>query len=116
MRRLCPGQSSVTQVIIRDGTVYFLVTVVLSASDLILLVMSMKSRDTNSLSQLIGPFFNVFSNLLISRLILNLHTFNTTGNMNSMNQGGTITQFSSLHFVSNRIENEDEVMEMEGSI
>ncbi|KAJ4475064.1 hypothetical protein J3R30DRAFT_3406221 [Lentinula aciculospora] len=91
-------QSSVTQIIIRDGTLYFIATLVLAAIDAVLLLTSLKSPgDTNSLSEVVGPFFNVFSNLLISRLMLNLHTFNTSGNI-MMNRGVASIQSSSLHF------------------
>ncbi|KAJ3763832.1 hypothetical protein EV360DRAFT_66001 [Lentinula raphanica] len=104
--------SSVTQLIIRDGTLYFVflvlefgfrATLFLAATDLCLLVMSMRSGDTNYLFQLSGPFFNVFPNLLVNRFILNLNAFNTSGDIISSNQLPSSTHLSSVHFVSDRV-------------
>ncbi|KAJ3857575.1 hypothetical protein EV368DRAFT_60784 [Lentinula lateritia] len=94
--KLCPGQSSIAQIIIRDGTLYFLATLVLAAIDGILLI--------DPLSDVVGPFFNVFSNLLISRLMLNLQTF-TTSTITTSQGAASTGQSSSLHFAQRMLGN-----------
>ncbi|KAJ3815252.1 hypothetical protein F5876DRAFT_61659 [Lentinula aff. lateritia] len=94
--KLCPGQSSIAQIIVRDGTLYFLATLVLAAIDGILLI--------DPLSDVVGPFFNVFSNLLISRLMLNLQTF-TTSTITTSQGAASTGQSSSLHFAQRMLGN-----------
>ncbi|KAJ3933119.1 MAG: hypothetical protein NXY57DRAFT_47631 [Lentinula lateritia] len=106
MYRLCPGQSSIAQIIVRDGTLYFLATLVLAAIDGILLIISARSpgNTADPLSDVVGPFFNVFSNLLISRLVLNLHTF-TTSTITTSQGAASTDQSSSLHFAQQMLGN-----------
>ncbi|KAJ3866827.1 hypothetical protein EV359DRAFT_61987 [Lentinula novae-zelandiae] len=56
------------------------------------------------LSDVVGPFFNVFSNLLISRLMLNLHTF-TTSTITTSQGAASTDQSSSLHFAQQMLGN-----------
>ncbi|KAJ3881670.1 hypothetical protein F5051DRAFT_474294 [Lentinula edodes] len=100
MHRLCPGQSSIAQIIVRDGTLYFLATLVLAAIDSILLIL----LKADPLSDVVGPFFNVFSNLLISRLMLNLQTF-TTSTITTSQGAASTGQSSSLHFAQRMLGN-----------
>ncbi|KAJ4470254.1 hypothetical protein J3R30DRAFT_3686616 [Lentinula aciculospora] len=93
MRRM--GQSSVTQVIIRDGTLYFLVMLVVAA---IMTILTVVAADYNPIT----PFFNMLPNLLISRLMLNLRTLDSdNASASYQTQGRTV--FSSLNFASNRM-------------
>ncbi|KAJ3890712.1 hypothetical protein GG344DRAFT_66069 [Lentinula edodes] len=56
------------------------------------------------LSDVVGPFFNVFSNLLISRLMLNLHTF-TTSTITTSQGAASTDQSSSLLFAQQILRN-----------
>ncbi|KAJ3858383.1 hypothetical protein EV359DRAFT_69052 [Lentinula novae-zelandiae] len=91
MQRL--NQSSITQVIIRDGTLYFLLMLVVAIIDMIFQVNS--SRYYQSREILILP------NILISRLMLNLRTYSEPGNT-TISQGQQ-TRVSSLNFASNQM-------------
>ncbi|KAJ4474748.1 hypothetical protein C8J55DRAFT_490652 [Lentinula edodes] len=91
MQRL--NQSSITQLIIRDGTVYFLET--------IFNAVSLKSENLNNFLNFANPFFDILPNLLISRLMLNLRTYSEPGNT-TISQGQK-TNVSSLNFASNRM-------------
>ncbi|KAJ3858839.1 hypothetical protein EV359DRAFT_68680 [Lentinula novae-zelandiae] len=88
MQRL--NQSSITQIIIRDAIIATIFQVV-----------SLKSGNANNFEDFITPFFNILPNLLISRLMLNLHTFSKPRNttMSQVQQ----THVSSLDFASNRM-------------
>ncbi|KAJ3924772.1 MAG: hypothetical protein NXY57DRAFT_969087 [Lentinula lateritia] len=99
MQRL--NQSSITQIIIRDGTLYFLLMLVVAIVETIFQVVSLKSGNANNFEDFITPFFDILPNLLISRLMLNLHTFSKPRNttMSQVQQ----THVSSLDFASNRM-------------
>ncbi|KAJ3885564.1 hypothetical protein GG344DRAFT_70423 [Lentinula edodes] len=88
MQRL--NQSSITQIIIRDAIIATIFQVV-----------SLKSGNANNFEDFITPFFDILPNLLISRLMLNLHTFSKPRNttMSQVQQ----THVSSLNFASNRM-------------
>ncbi|KAJ3906470.1 hypothetical protein F5879DRAFT_920613 [Lentinula edodes] len=118
MHRL--GQPGITQVIIRDAFLYFLV---------ITIKVTLKSGNSNNFSGFVTPFFNILPNLLISRLMLNLRTYSESGNTTTSE--GQQTHVSSLNFASNQMlgnigapldggsfneeeEAEEDGMEMEG--
>ncbi|KAJ4491091.1 hypothetical protein C8R41DRAFT_867632 [Lentinula lateritia] len=86
-------ESSITQVIILDAT--------------ILAILSVVSLDRNIILPttlgLVIPFFDIFPNLLISRLMLNLRTYSAPENSITTTQGGARTQQSSLNFATNRM-------------
>ncbi|KAJ4489271.1 hypothetical protein C8J55DRAFT_486560 [Lentinula edodes] len=88
MQRL--NQSSITQIIIRDAIIATIFQVV-----------SLKSGNAYNFEDFITPFFDILPNLLISRLMLNLHTFSKPRNtmMSQVQQ----THVSSLDFASNRM-------------
>ncbi|KAJ3901736.1 hypothetical protein F5879DRAFT_967171 [Lentinula edodes] len=88
MQRL--NQSSITQIIICDAIV-----------ETIFQVVSLKSGNANNFEDFITTFFDILPNLLISRLMLNLHTFSKPRNtrMSQVQQ----THVSSLDFASNRM-------------
>ncbi|KAJ3891641.1 hypothetical protein GG344DRAFT_65247 [Lentinula edodes] len=90
MQRL--NQSSITQVIIRDGTLYFLgyYSCYLQCESL---KVSLKSGNPNN--------FEGLPNILISRLMLNLRTYSEPGNT-TISQGQQ-THVSSLNFASNQM-------------
>ncbi|EIM81700.1 uncharacterized protein STEHIDRAFT_161867 [Stereum hirsutum FP-91666 SS1] len=78
MRKL--GQVSITQLLQRDGIMYFLVTAVLSSIVTVMQILSFLlggdlSPSTSTFSSIITPYYHVFPNLLINRLVLNLRTF-----------------------------------------
>ncbi|KAJ3791353.1 hypothetical protein GGU11DRAFT_812749, partial [Lentinula aff. detonsa] len=77
------GQSSVAHVIVQDGILYFLVVLVSAVIEAILAVL---------ISTISTPFFDFLPNMLISRLMLNLRTFPTPGN------GDTLTTSQRAHF------------------
>ncbi|KAJ4466102.1 hypothetical protein C8J55DRAFT_527398 [Lentinula edodes] len=83
MHRICPGQSSIAQIIVRDAS---------------------PGNTADPLSDVVGPFFNVFSNLLISRLMLNLQTF-TTSTITTSQGAASTGQSSSLHFAQRMLGN-----------
>ncbi|KAJ3992159.1 hypothetical protein F5050DRAFT_1715503 [Lentinula boryana] len=61
-----------------------------------------QTETADLISSISAPFFDFLPNILISRLMLNLHTFPTPGT------GDTLTtsqraHFSSLHFASNQM-------------
>ncbi|KAJ3978429.1 hypothetical protein F5890DRAFT_195311 [Lentinula detonsa] len=102
MKRL--GQSSVAHVIVQDGILYFLVVLVSAVIEAILSGITVKNETETAvlISEISSPFFSFLPNMLISRLMLNLRTFPTSGT------GDTLTtsqraQFSSLHFASNQM-------------
>ncbi|KAJ3901735.1 hypothetical protein F5879DRAFT_1003694 [Lentinula edodes] len=99
MQRL--NQSSITQVIIRDGTLYFLLMLVVAILLAIFGVVSLKSGNFNTLEEFVAPFFDILPNLLISRLMLNLRTYSEPGNT-TISQGQQ-THVSSLNFASNQM-------------
>ncbi|KAH7870615.1 uncharacterized protein C8R40DRAFT_1073135 [Lentinula edodes] len=99
MQRL--NQSSITQIIIRDGTLYFLLMLVVAIILAIFSVVSLKSGNTNNFENFVAPFFDILPNLLISRLMLNLHTYSEPGN-STISQGQQ-THVSSLNFASNQM-------------
>ncbi|KAJ3881619.1 hypothetical protein F5051DRAFT_474207 [Lentinula edodes] len=98
MQRL--NQSSITQVIIRDGTLYFLgyYSCYLQCESL---KVSLKSGNVNNFEDFVAPFFDILPNLLISRLMLNLRTYSEPGNT-TISQGQQ-TRVSSLKFASNQM-------------
>ncbi|KAJ3913157.1 hypothetical protein F5877DRAFT_71800 [Lentinula edodes] len=98
MQRL--NQSSITQVIIRDGTLYFLgyYSCYLQCESL---KVSLKSGNFNNFEDFVAPFFDILPNLLISRLMLNLRTYYAPGNT-TISQGQQ-TRVSSLNFASNQM-------------
>ncbi|KAJ3858966.1 hypothetical protein EV359DRAFT_68567 [Lentinula novae-zelandiae] len=100
MQRL--NQSSITQVIIRDGTLYFLLMLVVAIILAIFNVVSLKSGNFNNFEDFVAPFFDILPNLLMSRLMLNLHTYSEPGN-STISQKGQQTHVSSLDFVSNQM-------------
>ncbi|KAJ3924833.1 MAG: hypothetical protein NXY57DRAFT_1079395 [Lentinula lateritia] len=99
MQRL--NQSSITQVIIRDGTLYFLLMLVVAIIDMIFQVVSLKLRNPNNSEDFVAPFFNILPNLLIIRLMLNLRTYSEPGS-STISQGQQ-THVSSLNFASNQM-------------
>ncbi|KAJ3885566.1 hypothetical protein GG344DRAFT_70425 [Lentinula edodes] len=99
MQRL--NQSSITQVIIRDGTLYFLLMLVVAIILAIFNVVSLKSGNFNNFEGFVAPFFDILPNLLISRLMLNLRTYSEPGNT-TISQGQQ-TRVSSLNFASNQM-------------
>ncbi|KAJ3912358.1 hypothetical protein F5877DRAFT_72462 [Lentinula edodes] len=98
MQRL--NQSSITQVIIRDGTLYFLgyYSCYLQCESL---KVSLKSGNFSNSEGFVAPFFEILPNLLISRLMLNLRTYSEPGN-STISQGQQ-THVSSLNFASNQM-------------
>ncbi|KAJ3804441.1 hypothetical protein F5876DRAFT_70626 [Lentinula aff. lateritia] len=106
MQRL--NQSSITQVIIRDGTLYFLLILsilrlmlVVAIIETIFQVVSLKSGNVNNFEEFVTPFFDILPNLLISRLMLNLRTYSEPGNT-TISQGQQ-TRVSLLNFASNQM-------------
>ncbi|KAJ3899759.1 hypothetical protein F5879DRAFT_1005019 [Lentinula edodes] len=99
MQRL--NQSSITQIIIRDGTLYFLLMLVVAIILAIFSVVSLKSGNLNNLKEFVTPFFDILPNILISRLMLNLRTYSEPGNT-TISQGQQ-TRVSSLNFASNQM-------------
>ncbi|KAJ3729206.1 hypothetical protein DFJ43DRAFT_1139897 [Lentinula guzmanii] len=86
------GQSSVAHVIVQD------------VIDAILSGITLKTlTETAALfSTISSPIFNVLPNILISRLMLNLRTFHTSGTGNTLTTSQR-AHFSSLHFASNQM-------------
>ncbi|KAJ3897383.1 hypothetical protein F5879DRAFT_983099 [Lentinula edodes] len=99
MQRL--NQSSITQVIIRDGN-YFILAIILAIFSVVkTLKVALKSGNLNNVEDFIIPFFDLLPNLLISRLMLNLRTYSEPGN-STISQGQQ-THVSSLNFASNQM-------------
>ncbi|EIM81893.1 uncharacterized protein STEHIDRAFT_161249 [Stereum hirsutum FP-91666 SS1] len=77
MQRL--GQLSVTQVLLRDGVMYYTIAVMITIVNATLEVVSLTSEElsisTSAFSGLVIPFFTVLPNLLINHLVLNLRLF-----------------------------------------
>ncbi|KAJ3847939.1 hypothetical protein EV368DRAFT_68692 [Lentinula lateritia] len=98
MQRL--KNSSITQTIIRDGTLYFLgyYSCYLQCESL---KVSLKSGNPNNFEEFVTPFFDILPNILISRLMLNLRTYSEPGN-STISQGQQ-THVSSLNFASNQM-------------
>ncbi|KAJ3925574.1 MAG: hypothetical protein NXY57DRAFT_1065391 [Lentinula lateritia] len=65
------------------------------------LKVSLKSGKFNNLEEFVTPFFEILPNLLISCLMLNLHTYSEPGNT-TISQGQQ-THVSSLNFASNQM-------------
>ncbi|KIK52734.1 hypothetical protein GYMLUDRAFT_962934 [Collybiopsis luxurians FD-317 M1] len=100
MKRL--GESSVTQVIIRDGSAYFLIMLIVAILNTIgNLINLLTESPANSFFNLIVPFFEVLPNMLISRLVLNLHTFSASEETSRSRQSAERQQYSGLHFATN---------------
>ncbi|KAJ3804597.1 hypothetical protein F5876DRAFT_70496 [Lentinula aff. lateritia] len=83
MQRL--KNSSITQTIIRDGTLYFLIP----------------QGIIKNFEEFVTPFFDILPNILISRLMLNLRTYSEPEN-STISQGQQ-THVSSLNFASNQM-------------
>ncbi|KAJ3793303.1 hypothetical protein GGU11DRAFT_800327 [Lentinula aff. detonsa] len=98
------GQSSVAHVIVQDEILYFLVVLLSAVIDAILSGITLKTlTETAALfSTISSPIFNVLPNILISRLMLNLRTFHTSGTGNTLTTSQR-AHFSSLHFASNQM-------------
>ncbi|KAJ3898029.1 hypothetical protein F5879DRAFT_1071134 [Lentinula edodes] len=90
MQRL--NQSSITQIIIRDGTLYFLLMLVVAIILGIFNVVSLKSGKFNNFEDFVAPFFDILPNLLISRLMLNLRTYSEPGNSTISQDGGSFNE------------------------
>ncbi|KAJ3846718.1 hypothetical protein EV368DRAFT_69700 [Lentinula lateritia] len=99
MQRL--GEPGITQVIIRDAFLYFLLMLAVAVLDAIFSVVTLKSGSSNNFSGSVTPFFNILPNLLISRLMLNLRTYSEPGNTTISK--GQQTHVSSLNFASNQM-------------
>ncbi|KAJ3979009.1 hypothetical protein F5890DRAFT_1645689 [Lentinula detonsa] len=95
-----------------DSNVYYHMTpdshlrvvLVSAVTEAILTELTVKDQNQTAIliSDIFSPFFNFLPNILISRLMLNLRSFHTSGT------GDTLTtsqraQFSSLHFASNQM-------------
>lgn len=61
------GSRNVTDILLRDGTLYFAVMCGANIANIAMLLVAM-----NPLQSLLGPFTNIISSLMISRLMLNL--------------------------------------------
>ncbi|KAJ3924499.1 MAG: hypothetical protein NXY57DRAFT_969746 [Lentinula lateritia] len=65
------------------------------------LKVSLKSGNGNNSEEFVTPFFDILPIILISRLMLNLHTYSEPGNT-TISQGQQ-TRVSSLNFASNQM-------------
>ncbi|KIK52694.1 hypothetical protein GYMLUDRAFT_250954 [Collybiopsis luxurians FD-317 M1] len=92
MKRL--GESSVTQVIARDGSVYFLVMLVVGITTTIADIVQLQTETDNTFLLVISPFFSI-------RLMLNLRTFSNPEEMSRFSQSAEGQQNSGLQFATN---------------
>ncbi|EIM81238.1 uncharacterized protein STEHIDRAFT_162223 [Stereum hirsutum FP-91666 SS1] len=72
------GQTSVTEILLRDGILYFLVVSAVSVAGVSLHVTSIlqgASHNASLLAESLAPYFAVLPNLLINRLFLNLRSW-----------------------------------------
>ncbi|KAF5352126.1 hypothetical protein D9757_013266 [Collybiopsis confluens] len=94
--------SSIAQVILIDGLLYFLLMLIIGIISVILSLIQLLTPGTNKIttvSLIISPFFDVLPNLLISRLVLNLSNFYSMEEANLSNN----RTISGLQFATNRI-------------
>ncbi|KIK50961.1 hypothetical protein GYMLUDRAFT_50870 [Collybiopsis luxurians FD-317 M1] len=103
MRKI--GESSVTQLILRDGSVYFLIMLVVGifATIASLDLLHTTSNVAGSFFNLVTPFFSILPNILISRLVLNLRTFCTSEELSRITHDSAGKQYSGLQFATNSI-------------
>ncbi|EIM89211.1 uncharacterized protein STEHIDRAFT_154890 [Stereum hirsutum FP-91666 SS1] len=69
------GHRSIAEVVLRDGTLYFITIVLLAVAATILNLLSISqgsSQAFNVMSEIMAPFFSVLPNILTNRLVLNL--------------------------------------------
>ncbi|KIK52743.1 hypothetical protein GYMLUDRAFT_963094 [Collybiopsis luxurians FD-317 M1] len=103
MKRL--GEFSVTQVVLQDGFLYFLIILVLGAltavDALIRMLTNSINGNLNTSLVLIIPFFNILPNMLISHLMLHLRTFSSPEAISKVAQSSAGQQYSGLCFATN---------------
>ncbi|KIK52713.1 hypothetical protein GYMLUDRAFT_49778 [Collybiopsis luxurians FD-317 M1] len=105
MKRL--GHSSVTQVILLDGSLYFIIMLVIGTITAYAVLHGVPNGyNINTLNQgrlysLVVPFFTVMPNVLISRMVLNLRVFSTSENTTRATRVSAIGHFSELDFALN---------------
>ncbi|KAH7870598.1 uncharacterized protein C8R40DRAFT_1211764 [Lentinula edodes] len=100
MQRL--NQSSITQIIFRDGTLYFLILRLMLVVAIILAIFSVVNVNQSFIGDyILSNSFPRLPNILISRLMLNLRTYSEPGNT-TISQGQQ-TRVSSLNFASNQM-------------
>ncbi|KIK52745.1 hypothetical protein GYMLUDRAFT_49789 [Collybiopsis luxurians FD-317 M1] len=100
MKRL--GESSISQVVLQDGILYFLIQLVLGVLDATAkgVQLLVRSKAVKNLGFSV-PFFNIVPNMLISHLMLNLRTFSSPEATDSMVQSTEGQQYSGMHFATN---------------
>ncbi|KIK51160.1 hypothetical protein GYMLUDRAFT_252335 [Collybiopsis luxurians FD-317 M1] len=120
MKRL--GEASVTQVILRDGFLYFLLMLVMGILAAIGTLINWYMKPTiTTIFDIIVPFFDILPNMLISRLMLNLRTFSSPEEMSRATQASAGQQPEGLTFATNSflgnigapLDDSEEVMEEE---
>ncbi|KIK52114.1 hypothetical protein GYMLUDRAFT_251468 [Collybiopsis luxurians FD-317 M1] len=99
MKRL--GESSVAQVIVLDGSIYFLTMLITGVftTTASLYGLFAESADSSYITIII-PFFDNLPNILISRLVLNLHAFTLFEEENRAAQVSRERQISGLQFAT----------------
>ncbi|KAF5389674.1 hypothetical protein D9757_006059 [Collybiopsis confluens] len=97
------GHFSIARLIVLDGSIYFLIMLVIGIISVIYDLVNLYTN-ANALSYwyIIIPFFNVLPNILISRLVLNLRTFNITSGPGDSNSTRMATGVSGLRFATNK--------------
>ncbi|KAF5340511.1 hypothetical protein D9757_014669 [Collybiopsis confluens] len=92
------GGASIAQLMLIDGSIYFLIMLVVGIFSVIVAMVQEQFAELNynvaMPLAIITPFFDILPNILISRLMLNLRTFDSNENF------GTISA-SGLHFAIN---------------
>ncbi|KIK50962.1 hypothetical protein GYMLUDRAFT_50871 [Collybiopsis luxurians FD-317 M1] len=100
MRRL--RESSVTQVIVRDGSIYFLIMLVVAIFNAIAYSINLLTASViATFFDLISQFANILPNILIGRLVLNLHSFSDPEEVSRFSQSAEGQHYSGLKFATN---------------